>query len=54
MSEHERREQEANELVRQFLAELEACKTEEQRIAKVWELIGGIVKSVRVSWEGAS
>lgn len=40
-------QQEADELVKRFLAELEACPTEEQRIAKVWELIHGIILSAR-------
>jgi hypothetical protein len=40
-------EKEKDELVRQFLRELDACKTEQERIDKVMELVFGIVQSAR-------
>jgi hypothetical protein len=43
------RKQEADALVKQFLAELDACTTEEERIAKVWELVHGVAKGARKS-----
>ncbi|HET7639937.1 MAG TPA: hypothetical protein VFK47_14510 [Ktedonobacteraceae bacterium] len=43
----DQRKQEANELVKRFLRELDACKTEQERIAKVWELVYGVEKGAR-------
>lgn len=43
----DQRKQEADELVKRFLAELDACKTEQERIAKVWELVHGVAKGAR-------
>lgn len=40
-------EQETFGLVKQFLTELDACKTEEERIFKVLELVGGVSRAAR-------
>ena len=41
------REQEAYDLARQFLAELDACKTEQERVYKVLELVHGVTRAAR-------
>lgn len=41
------REQEAFDLARQFLRELDACATEKERIFKVFELVGGVSRAAR-------
>lgn len=40
-------EQEAFELARRFLRELEACQTEYERVYKVLELVHGVVRGAR-------
>ncbi len=44
-------DREKDTLVRLFLRELDACKTEDERIAKVMELVYGIVKSANREYE---
>ena len=41
------REQEAYDLARQFLAELDTCKTEQDRVYKVLELVHGVARGAR-------
>ena len=43
---------EADELVKRFLRELDACQTEQERLLKVWELVHGVVRRARKA-EGA-
>lgn len=38
---------EADELVRQFLRELDACATERERMDKVMELVFGVTRAAR-------
>lgn len=47
MNEQETRKQEADELVKRFLRELDACTSEDERIAKVWELVHGVARGAR-------
>ena len=45
------RNQENDALIRQFLSVLDASKTEEERIEKIWILINGVIRGARKTIE---